>query len=207
MTAFAIAADLEKRLMLSFSATQKAAVDELLEDASDFLRDLIGQQVTAGTSTFTVQVPAGTGKLVLPQQPARSVESVTVAGQAWSNFQLVNGTLYFDRYSGELDPSRLFPVQGSRYGYVDVEISYTHGIATPPRILKVWTIALASQTFAQIGISGSIGNPGLTSSRLDDWAENYSTDEASQAWHIPDSAAERLQARFGRGAYVVGAGA
>lgn len=199
---FATAQDLATRLMVTFTTTQTAAVEQLLADASDFLRDLIGQQVTAGTTTFTTKAPVDSSELVLPQQPARAITSVKVGGQTWSNFELVDGRLLFDRYGGNLDYAL---AQGSRYGYVDVQVQFTHGITTVPRILKVWTLALASQAFAQIKNTESIGNPGLTSQRLDDWAQNYGAGDATAAWSVPEQVVERLRAKFGLGAYIVGA--
>jgi hypothetical protein len=80
MVSFASSDDLATRLNRTFTAAEGAWIDELLEDASEFLRGVIGQQVYPGQqSTYTAYPSAG--REDLPQWPIISVDTVERDGE------------------------------------------------------------------------------------------------------------------------------
>jgi hypothetical protein len=79
LTPFATVADLSASLGVAEPATNSVAYSQMesaLADASDDLRDIIGQSVNIGTSTVKVMASPG-GIVRLPAVPAVSVASVT----------------------------------------------------------------------------------------------------------------------------------
>lgn len=201
MTSFATPEELATRLGLpGYTGVAQAQAQALLDDASDHLRALIGQQVTAGATTFSTQLDRFERWIDLPQLPARAITSVTVDGAAISDYELVEQQLLLghDLYGDD----RGFGWYGSRFGYVTATVTYDYGVTTVPGELRSWAIVLASQAIAQVAAFGALGSFGLQSERIDDYASNFATGEAAAAFSVPELVAEQLRARYGRGVYV-----
>ncbi|MGZ4465205.1 MAG: hypothetical protein ACXVW0_07600 [Nocardioides sp.] len=197
---FATVRDLAVRLARTFTPIEAAQVDQLLADASAHLRELIGQHITAGTASFTTQLDRFERWIDLPQLPARAITAVTVDGAPIGDYQLVEQQLLLghDLYGDD----RGFGWYGSRFGYITATVTYDYGLTVVPPELKSWALVLASQALAQIEAFGSLGSFGLQSERVDDYAGNFATGDAGQAFSVPTLAAERLRARYGRGTFV-----
>lgn len=211
--AFATAAELTARTGVTYTGTELAQVNALLGDASAHLRMLLGQSVSATTSTAVLYAAPQDEWLDLPEQPVRAVSLVKI-GPAGSettitDYEVVNGALFLGRFA---QPSALTfgsVVGGSQHRRVVV--TYDHGRLTIPADLKSWCMVLALQGLKQLAASGSLGPVGVESetTAIDDYSHSikYATDaEAGMAaFYVPERALEILRSRYGSTAYVTGA--
>lgn len=200
MTAFATYSDVATRLGRTFTGTEQAQVTAFLDDATAYLRRVIGQDVTAATSTAVLSLAPDADWLLLPQQPVRGVTSVEVgpAGSevAVTDFELVDGALY-------LGP-RWWPFGlplTALSGYQRVVVTYDHGLSAVPDDLKAWAIVLAAQAFAQVEREGSMGAPRLRQQSIDDFAQSFDT-SGPATFSLPAAEIDRLRAAYGGGVYI-----
>jgi hypothetical protein len=184
LTPFATVADLSASLGVAEPATNSVAYSQMesaLADASDDLRDIIGQSVNIGTST--VKVVASPGGIVrLPAVPAVSVASVTLDGSAVEFEQLDSASLSVPACRSAL-----------------VSVTYTHGWADVPGVLRKWCklLAAASIVAAKSGNLGLAG--GLSSVGVDDGRVTWATaaGENGAGVTIPEPVAVKLRATYG----------
>ncbi len=195
MASFATPADLAARLNTTFTAGQTTQAQALLDDATAWLQQEIGQLITAGTATYTTRVRHS--PVHLPQQPVTAVTTVLLDGVATTDFDFVDQELHLAGTWGTGDIVDL-------WGYVDVTVTFSYGYATIPADLKAWCCVLASQAM-QAAEGGTLGVPQVRSEQIDDYAIAYVTD-GSTAMSLPAEVLERLRARYGAGAYVTGVG-
>lgn len=153
---------------------------DALNDASDDLRDVVGQVISRGSSTVTVW--AGPGGLVrLPAVPIVSVESVLSDG-AVVGYELLDSA------------SLLVPACVSK-----LTVTYTHGWEPVPGIFRKWCKVLAAAAIAaaktgNLGLSG-----GLAGVSVDDGKVSWATasGENGAGVSLPDSVVLRLRSSYG----------
>ena len=184
MTAFATHQDLAVRMKRTFTEDEKAWVTELLEDAASFLRGCIGRaQVYPVTqSTFTAW-PLG-GRVDLPQPFVVSVDAVTRGGVPEA-FTRREDAVYV-RYDDEH------------------EVTFTYGLAEPPRDLVGYNVALVSQTVTLVEADLGVSIGGLSSVALDDFKIAFADGGALTGLALPEAQMRYLQNAYGSTGWVVG---
>lgn len=157
--------------------------DAALEDATEAMRDLIGQRLTADTTTITETVPVG-GVINMPVVPVTALRSVTLArGGA--------------HVSARLENSKQVKVFGHDGLRVKIECDY--GWDPIPRIIARWTRVLAAASMVaaktgNLGLSGGIAGVGADDARVT-FATNRG--EQGQGLEVPEATATSLRATYG----------
>lgn len=184
LTPFATVADLAAALGVAAPTVGSVSHSQMLDalsDASDDLRDIVGQAINRGTSTVTVWAKPG-GIVRLPAVPVVSVASVVSDGKA-VEFEI-------------LDSSSLSVVTSAPR---KLTITYTHGWQTIPGILRKWCKVLAASSIAAAK-SGNLGLAGgLAGVSVDDGRVSWATaaDENGAGVSLPESVALRLKSSYG----------
>lgn len=181
---FATVADLSAALGITAPAVGSVAYLQMVDalaDASDELRDITGQAINQGTSTVKVMASPG-GLVRLPAVPIRSVASVTFDGAA-VDYELVDAA------------TLSVPVCRS----VLVEVTYTHGWAVVPGMLRKWCKVLAAAAIAaaksgNLGLAGGLSSVGVDDGRVT-WATG--SGENGGGVSLPESVALKLRATYG----------
>lgn len=144
MAQFATNADLAARLGLTLTSTEQTRADTLLQLASGLIQQETRQQIEQVTDDEYVIRSTYDDRIRLPQRPVTSVSSVTL--------QLIGGAATFDVPTNTyyLDTDELvrtsFPL-AVQYAFAQyargwlgplwqATITYTHGFATIPEIVK-----------------------------------------------------------------------
>lgn len=135
----ATSADVVAALGRALTAEETAKVGAVLDKASELFRHRSGQQFTAGVSSVRLRVVAD--KVILPQRPVVSVQSVTEdeAGGATVPYELYQSAL----------------VLGYPRGGDFVRVTYTHGGVVPDLVrLTVAEIAKKVLTISEHAAAG-----------------------------------------------------
>lgn len=186
----ATTADLQARKV---DVSDGALAEVMLAAASDAVRDAAGCPIAQAQST--VSLPAPTSQwLVLPAGPVVGVSSVSVEGAPVSGYKLVGDKLW--RACGWADswePS-------------EVTVTYTHGLAQVPEDIVSLVCAFAAAGMLKAAEDYAARPAYLMSTKVDDFYEQYATDEnaLSDVFEIPPATREALRRRFGGGTYVTG---
>lgn len=183
-TPFATVADLAGALGVAApeaGSVQYVQMSSALSDASDDLRDIIGQAVNLGESTVTVWATPG-GVVRLPSVPIVSVASVLSDGVAVE-------------YEVADSASLLVPTCRS----MKLDVTYTHGWYEVPGILRKWCKVLAAASIAaaktgNLGLSGGLAGVSVDDGRVS-WATGAG--ENGGGVSLPDAVALRLRASYG----------
>lgn len=183
MQAFATFSDLGVRLNREFAPDEQAWVTSLLEDAADFMRGVIGNQVYPSRQSTYVAYPAG-GWVDLPQTPVRSVDSVQRDG--------VDVT--YERVQDSLKVDCREPVT----------VTFTYGLSTVPGDLVSINCALVSQMMLTVSAGLGLTAGGLSSVALDDFKAAFADAGAMSGLALTDATRTYLQSRYGSSAWVVG---
>lgn len=150
---------------------------DALNDASGYLRTLIGQPITAGTASLSLTTDER-GEVDIWLVPVTAITSITDP----------EGTvLTVDDW--ELKDQRLY----LRRGNTPYTVVIAYGYATPPAELVRWTKVLAA-TQIQVAASGSLGLSHVSSLSIDDAKIMY---RDAMSVVMPDAAAQWLKATFG----------
>lgn len=180
MDAFATYQDLERKLKRTFTVPEESEwITELLEDASTYLRGVIGQDIyPVTTSTFTAY-PSG-GRVDLPQSPVVSVDTVVDEDGAAVDYMF-------------------------RPGYIKVEsddphdVTFTWGYATAPDELRRLTCVLVSQVLLPLENGLGLTAGGLSSVALDDFKLAWADAGAQSGMTLTSHAEAAVIRQFGRG--------
>lgn len=182
MDAFAAVDDLAALLNREFTDAEEEWMLVLLESASTYLRDVIGQQVYPQTLVEYTDWPTA-GRVDLPQYPVVSVTSV-------------------ERDSAPIDYEY-------RPGYIlvdcddPVDITYTFGYATAPDRLRDLACVLVSSALltleAQLGLTAG----GLSSVALDDFKLAWADAGEQSGMSLPEIQKADLRRSFGRGGATI----
>lgn len=151
---FATAADLEVFLKRDLTDAEQDVAGILLAGLSAAIREDCGQVITEGTSTVTLP-GSGERKLVLPQQPVRSVAAVTWNGTVApsggdTGWQLRNGQL-------------VRPCGWSEWEWF--EVTFTHGYSAVPADVFAFVLLAAGE-----GMKGAVG---LRSEQVGPFARSF----------------------------------
>ncbi|MGW8430932.1 hypothetical protein ACWGJ9_07385 [Curtobacterium citreum] len=184
MDAFASVDELGVRLGREFTDEQKPQIEQLLEDASTYLRDdVIGQQVyPPRTTTFTAW--PDNGWVDLPQQPVTAVTAVTRGGTSVP-YEWRPGVVRVD-------------------GDAPVEVTFTYGYAAAPESLARWACVLVSQTLTTIELNLGLTAGGLSSVGIDDFRAAFADGGASTGMELTAANKDRLREQWGKTVNVGG---
>ena len=181
--AFAVAADLGKMLNRTFAPGEETDwIDELLANASTYLRGVIGQDVFPQTTSEFVAYPDG-GRVDLPQYPIVSVDSVERDGVP-VDFTYRPGYITLDSD----DPA---------------DVTFTWGLTVAPDELKRLACVLVSQVMLPIEAGLGLTAGGLSSAALDDFKLAWADAGASSGMVLTPIAIASVQKQFGRGGSTV----
>lgn len=196
---FATSSDLAVRLGVTYTVEQAARVDELLADACDELRTIIGQPLVRLTSTvelYTDQL----GMVILPAVPIVSVDTVELDGEPVEDWQLKDDVLLVPCTIGRDDP---------------VEVTFTHGWDPVPRELVKFACVMAAAVLEgsrQTGALGPVTGVGRRQESIDDYLvivdSPTGAETAATAMSLPQPIVDRLRRSYGgrAGAWWVEAG-
>lgn len=179
---FATATQLEDRYGLGLS-TDKAT--RVLTDATDEIRSIVGQYLTA-VEADVVTLPGVWGRsLVLPERPVTAVDSVVLNGTT-----LTVDTDFTWQRRGVLwrASSTSFDTPGRWWGgpQVEVVVTYDHGFATIPGAVRSACLKLAAAMASQPA--------GVTQESID----GYSVSFAQSAGVLSDQEMRALNQLRGR---------
>lgn len=176
--AFATADDLAARLNRVFTVEEETWFTTLLEDASTYLRDLIGYDIYPQATSTYVAYPDG-GRIDLPQFPIISVDAV-------------------EREAVEIDYTY-------RPGYLTVDgddatdVTFTYGYETAPPELVRLTCVLVSQSLLTLENSLGLTAGGLSSVALDDFKMAWADGGAASGMVLPPIQEQQVRRSFGKG--------
>lgn len=150
MVQYATAAELQTQVGYTIDT---ARADQLLTQASARFSVAADTWFDLITATWTI---AGNRArtLRLPHKPIQSVESVTIAGVAVTDYTRINSTLYRSAGFGACT----FPPE-------EVEVDYTHGHDLPPDDVKGAVLDMAEQAYEVTA--------GLTAEQIDDYSRRF----------------------------------
>lgn len=184
MAGFATVADLQGRLNRAFAGDDVTWVQNLLDDAAEHLRSVLGWKVYP-VSTVTVRTKVNVGDFYrLPVQPVRSLGDVLVDGVPVAVDEFDGGIQFKDR------------------GIAD--ITFTAGYDVVPPALVSWTCVLASQAMDAVTKLGMLSSAGLSSVSIDDFKMAWANGGEGSGYALPDRVVEQLRASYGTSAYVTG---
>ncbi|MDR7189777.1 hypothetical protein J2Y46_002603 [Microbacterium sp. BE35] len=182
MEAFATVAELETRLGRTFEVDQQEQIQVLLEDASTYLRHVIGQVVYPRVQSTFVGYPVD-GRLDLPQWPIVSVDEVTRDGAGVEH-----------RY---------------RPGYITVvcdepvTVKFTWGFLDPPEELVRYTCVLVSQALLTIEANLGLSAGGLSSVSIDDFKIAWADAGGLSGMALTPHAEAAVRNQFGMGSATI----
>lgn len=183
MDAFALYTDLENRLKRTFTVPAESDwITTLLQDASTYLRGIIGQNVYPRTESEYTDYPTA-GRIDLPQFPVIEITSV----------QRDNVDVDYTYRPGYITVT----------GDDPVDITYTWGYATAPDELKRLTCVLVSGALLTLEQSIGLTAGGLSSVQLDDFKLAWADAGASSGMVLPDIQAAAVKAQFGKGGFTI----
>lgn len=194
---FATISDVEARLGRTLTSDEQTQMTALLADATGYLQSVIGQKVEGATTTIKERAPWGNLRVVLPEMPVRSVDTVELDG-----VELTAVTEW--EWDGERTITILGGYTTTTLRYAVLEVTYTHGTTAIPADLAQITCALALQAFQQLKRTGSLDHGAIQSERIDDYSISYQVGSHAPGMSVPDHVASRLRAKYGAGSYVVG---
>ena len=184
--------DLEAR-GLTVDASEVAIVAVYLDVASTAVREAAGSPISETTSTITLEGEPGQW-LTLPGLPVSAVATVTVDGEAVTDWRLRSQRLWRAAgWTGCDGPS-------------EVEVTQTHGLATVTAdivdlVCRMVAGALKAQRSEADGTG--LATEVITSERIGDYAVTYGGDGRVSEMDLPQYWRERLEARFGGGAQLL----
>jgi hypothetical protein len=194
LSALATVADLAVR---GVDITNTTRATTLLASASAAIRAAAGHPISSVTSTVGLEGRSSRW-LHLPAGPVTAVSLVKVDDVAVTDWQLYPG--------GRLrrDPGLLWAPLGEP---TVVTVTYSHGFATVDADIVDLACGLVAGALAAAD-AGYDPGIGVQSVRVDDASETYVTGSAARSGQMELTEATRdwLAARFGGGAYAVGAG-
>lgn len=183
MTAFATHTELGTRLGRTFTAEEQTWVTALLEDAAEYMRGIIGEQVYPPQEiTFTAWPDCG--RVDLPAAAVQSIGSVTSGGKP----------VRFTRVLAHIIVESAGPV----------DVTFTPGYATAPRDLVALNCAMVSSQIllVEAGLGLQVG--GLSSVALDDFKVAFADAGEQTGLSLPAMQCEYLRNRYGSSVYTTG---
>lgn len=182
-------------LGLTIEQDETTLVENYLDAASAAVREAAGVPISQTTSTVELEGRTGVW-LRLPGPPVSAVATVLLDGEEISDWRLRTGDLWRRRGWQTVceEPSQ-------------VEVTYTHGMPTVPAdiVMLVGRIVAATLSAYRDGLNGEgLAAGAVTQERIGDYSVSYADGGLITEMELPDYLRERLAARFGGGAAVVG---
>lgn len=178
MDAFATADDLAARLNRVFTEDEEEWVTTLLEDASTYLRSVMGYDYYPQTTSTIEAYPSG-GRVDLPQIPVVSVDSVERDGED------VDYTYRPYYITVDCDDA--------------VDVTFTWGYTeAPPELVRLSCVLVSN---ALVTLENGIGLTagGLSSVALDDFKLAWADAGAGAGMVLPEIQEQALRRQFGKG--------
>lgn len=172
--AFATVDALAIRTGRTFTDEQKPQIEALLQDASDYLRGILGSHVTP-PKTFTAILPAGFTSLPAFTTQVTEVERHDVPLSGWT-----------------FDGAEVF-VPGDD----PASVTWNCGLSTVPAELTRWTIVLTAQALSTLELGLGLTAGGLSSLQIDDFRAAFADGGASTGMSLSDRAIGLLRDQFG----------
>lgn len=197
MDAFATVDDLALRLNRTFEAGAETDwIDSLLQDASTYLRRMIGQLVWPQTESTYTDYPTE-GRVDLPQWPVVSVTSVQrdmvdvpyTYRPGYLTIHRSNTSVGFGPFRSNVD--------------LPVDIVYTWGYTDPPDDLVALCCVLVSTTLLTLEQNIGLTAGGLSSVAIDDFKAAWADAGASSGVVLPQTTIDSLRSLYGRGDYSI----
>lgn len=183
MTAFATHVELGKRLGRTFTPEEQLWVTELLGDAAEYMRGIIGEQVYPPKQiTFTAWPDCG--RVDLPASAVQSIDAVERDGHP----------VAFTRVLAHLMVS----------GGGPVAVTITVGFTSAPRDLIALNCAMVSTQLmlVEAGLGLQVG--GLSSVALDDFKVAFADAGEQTGLSLPAIQREYLRTRYGGSVFTTG---
>jgi hypothetical protein len=165
--------------------------EALLGAASAAIREAAGSPISEVTSTVVLDGVQGS-RLALPSGPVTSVDSVTIDGNAVTDY-IVHGGILRRGAGWAAGCHGIAPAP--------VEVTYTHGYPeVPADIVNLVCMFVA----AGLAEAADGARAGIVGERIDDYSVQYAQGEqaVASAMEIPERTQRMLRARFGGGVYV-----
>lgn len=164
--------DLADFLQLSINSQGPAL--RAIEGATAAIQNYCHQQIVAVANDVVTLRTRGQGLLILPEQPVTAVASIVENGVA-----LVNDVDFNWGTDGIVERWN----SAWRWGSTSpgtVVVTYSHGYATIPQIIREVCIRSASRAYqAGLRASSMAGVPGVASEQLPDWQLSFQPDTAA----------------------------
>lgn len=181
---FATVEDLENRLGRTLETPERQVAEYALEDATSYLRGVIGNTVSPPAQVTIRDLLSGGEKWVhLPGAPIVSVESVTSDGVEVDYIRLDNSVKV--------------------NGHSLVEVKYTFGYEKVPTELTAWACVLAADVLGSIEDLGSLHSGGVSYVSIDDYRKGWQSGGENSGFNLPARVADALRSRFGSSTHVV----
>lgn len=184
MTSFSTPDDLGTAMKRTFTEDEKAWVQTLLNQAADYMRELMQGAWVYPKRQSTFETWPVAGRVVLPQDFVRSVDRVERDGKP------VRFTRFEDTLRVPSDDR--------------LEVTFTYGLEEAPHLLVGLNNAIVSQQImlveAEIGLS--VG--GLSSLALDDFKIAFANAGELTGLALPEHTRKLLAQQYGRTGWVVG---
>jgi len=169
-------------LKRDFTFDETTWVQALLEEASTYLRSVIGQDVFP-TTTSTYTAYPSSGREDIPQYPVVSVDAVTRDDKAIA-FTYRPGYILVDCDE-------------------PCEVTFTWGYAAAPEELSRLACVLVSQALVTLENNIGLTAGGLSSVALDDFKVAWADAGASSGMVLSEHAEASVRKQFGRGNTLV----
>lgn len=180
--AFATAADLAARLgQAAPTGTTLTQWNAALDDATEYLRSVIGWQVSPVAEVVLAVYGDGGASLVLPATAVVSAVDGTYAPTGW-----------------EQTGNVLRATSGAFCGALTVTM--TVGYETVPGDLKAWACVLASSRIKAVSDLGSLSAAGVAAVSIDDFRKSWSQGETGI--ELPERQCAQLRTRYGQTVFV-----
>ena len=181
---FATVDDLEKRLGRTLESGERQIAEYALEDATAYLRAVIGAQVSPPATVSVRDILSGGERWVhLPGSPITDVVSVTVDGAEVDFIHLDNAVKV--------------------RGHSLVEVTYTVGYETVPPELVAWACVLAADVLGSIDDLGALHSGGVAYVSIDDYRKGWQAGGDSSGFVLPKRVEDALRSRYGQSTHVV----
>lgn len=148
--AFAEVAELAARLGLTFTADEADRAATLLSLASDVIRDVVEQKINVVTDDEYERPGTTDDRIPLPERPVVSVSTVAVNGTEISGWYVAGAVIVRQHRTGVADT-----VGWSSPGFGceadTLTITYTHGYATVPALVKQLALEMTVRVWVNPG--------------------------------------------------------
>jgi hypothetical protein len=170
----------------TFTNAEKAQVEQWLDEASEYIREVAGGAAIYPVQTSTYRATPIRGEIRVPFDPLRSVDAVTDLEGRALGYRMFENRILLDRWTQD-----------------QVEVTVQYGLDEAPSLLKSYASALVENRIllAESGLGFQFG--GLSSVQLDDFRVAFADGGDKAGMVLPQHSVELIQKRYGTTAWVV----